>query len=380
MADPIALSLNFSRPDSDRFGLQVFRASENVVDSRALLEAIVGHAADIVILRVPAGAHPELQRLGRYALHPIHADTLVYYQASLEAIKPSSPRNQDLEFFEAAGADAIELYALATAAFSGYVSHYHANPRLDPARILEGYAEWASSYFTYQQHGLIAWTARRQGVLLAFICCRYEPETKTCEVALNGVHPDHWRSGIYTDLLRYVQVEFRRRGYRSMRISTQIWNYAVQKVWSREGFSMEQAFDTFHLNAMLSAGTSLIERELVFNASGVLAGGVAEDDDKVGGYEDTTHRKMTRALVGQRGLIGADVSAIIASEMCLLGSEFGGAETALLQPILPGRAYMLQIRGLDTADDSGCIPTIATIRDSAGSLCLLRYSDLFKQN
>lgn len=378
MADPTPVALKFSRPDSDRFGLRVFRANAAGVDSQALFEAIVGNAADIVILRLPAGAHPELQQLGRYALHPIHADTLVYYQLPLAGIEPKSPHNEDLKFSEATEADAVELDALVTAAFSGYVSHYHANPRLDPPRILEGYADWASGYLTDKGHGSIAWVARRKGVLLAFICCRHDPETETCEVVLNGVHPDHWRGGIYTDLIRYTQEEFRGRGYRSMRISTQIWNYAVQKVWSREGFSLDQAFDTFHINAMLSAGTTLTERELVLSTAGVHLATGAEDAPNVARDQTTAHRTATSALVGQGVLAGVEMSALLEREIGLLGAEIERADMALLQPIQPGRAHTLQIRGLATADASGCIPTVITIRDSAGSLCLLSYSDLKK--
>ncbi|MGI8561619.1 MAG: GNAT family N-acetyltransferase [Luteimonas sp.] len=381
MTDPAPVALTLSRPDSDRFGLLVFRANAADIDSRTLFEAIVGNAADIVILRVPAGTHPELQQLGRYALHPIHADTLVYYQLPLADIEPNAPRNQDLEFSEVNEGDAIELDALVTAAFSGYVSHYHANPRLDPARILEGYAQWASGYLADKGRGSIAWVARRQGVMLAFICCRHDPQQETCEVVLNGVHPDHWRGGIYTDLLRYTQGEYRRRGYRSMRISTQIWNYAVQKVWNREGFSLDQAFDTFHINAMLSAGEMLVERGLVLGIEGVARLGSDTADAKAFAREDAAaHRAATVPLVAQGVLANGELSRILATEIARLGAELVSADVALLEPIQPGRTHTLQIRGLFRADSSGCIPTVITIRDSAGSLCLLCYSDLMKKH
>src|SRR3546814_5792516 len=56
--------------------------------------------------------------------------------------------------------------------------------------------------------------------------------------------PEHAGGGLYGDLIRYTQARFRALGYRRMKVSTQVWNLAVQKVWSREGFSLVQAYDT----------------------------------------------------------------------------------------------------------------------------------------
>ena len=82
-----------SRLDSDRFGMRIFRARTAELDGGRLFREIVAKEADVAIVRVPAGAGGQLQRLGRYGMHPIHADTLVYYRAPLGEREPLPSRN-----------------------------------------------------------------------------------------------------------------------------------------------------------------------------------------------------------------------------------------------------------------------------------------------
>lgn len=381
MNDSIPPVLSLSRLDSDRFGLRVFRGRAAEVDGGQLFHEIVTNAADIAILRIPAGTGQQLQLLGRYGLHPIHADTLVYYQVPLVAHEPKPLRNHDLVFAEATERDALELNTLVTGAFDGYVSHYHANPRLDPALILAGYAEWAAGYLAGRGHGRIAWVARRNGVILAFICCSHDEQKQECEVVLNGVHPDHWGGGIYGDVIRHTQAQYRQRGYRTMKISTQIWNFAVQKVWNREGFVLDQAYDTFHVNAMLSAGDVLVERELVFSTEQVVQfAAVTGDTNAVYLDDDAARREGFESRISHGMLAGSELSRIFGTEIPGVGTLFLRADMVFLKPIYPGRAHTLQIRYPSHVPAAGYIPTVTTIRDSAGSLCLLCYSDLLKKN
>ena len=64
--------------------------------------------------------------------------------------------------------------------------------------------------------------------------------------------------GIYGDLIRHTQADFASRGFSTMLVSTQVNNFAVQKVWAREGFHLFEAWDTYHVNALLSAAPELL--------------------------------------------------------------------------------------------------------------------------
>ena len=284
-------------------------------------------------------------------------------------------------FTEATDSDAIELDALVACTFDGYVSHYHANPRLDPALILAGYTEWAAGYLAGQAPGRTAWVARRSGVLVAFACCQHDAQGQECEGVLYGVHPDHSGGGIYGDLIRYTQAQYRARGYRTMTVSTQIWNLAVQKVWGREGFVLDRAYDTFHINAMLSAGDALVERELIFSHDQVAQFAAVTGDTNAVHLDDNAARSAGfDSRISHGMLAGGELSRIFGTEVPGAGTLFLRADMVFLKPIYPGHTHTLRIRYPSQVSASGHIATVATIRDPAGSLCLLCYSDLMKKH
>ncbi|ALN62942.1 acetyltransferase family protein [Lysobacter antibioticus] len=367
--------------DSQRFGLRVFRGILKNVDERALLREMIEGSADIAIIRTPAGSAPQLHRLARYGMAPIHADTLVYYQASLADYAPKPLRNEDLVFSEATPDDKVELDALVATTFDGYVSHYHANPRLSPGAILAGYAEWASGYISREVAGKITWTARRKGRIVAFACCAFDEQAQVCEGVLYGVHPDHAGGGLYGDLIRHTQREFRDRGFVTMKVSTQIWNLAVQKVWAREGFALNFAYDTYHINAMLSAGELLVDRELVFDSEQVRRFAEITGDDNAIHLDDRAAKNEGfEARITHGMLAGGELSRIFGTDIPGPGTLFLRSDFVFMRPIYCGRPHRLHIRYLAPPSAGGHIPAVATIRDAAGRICLLCYSDLLKRS
>lgn len=377
--DPVHTSLSRSLPDSQRFGLRVMRGSIAEIDDRKLIEEIVSAEADVVIIRVPAGSGRKLQRLARVGMHPIHADTLVYYQVSLTQYDPRPLRNADLEFTQAGPGDASDLEALVAGTFVGYNSHYHANPRLDEQKILAGYVEWASGYLTPADETRITWVARRQGRIVAFACCSHDRSAGRCEGILYGVHPEHSGGGLYGDLIRYTQASFRERGFETMEVSTQIWNLAVQKVWSREGFVLNRAYDTFHINAMLSHGEAVVEQELRFSHAQVEQfAALTGDANPVHLNEDSARAAGFDGRISHGMLAGGELSRIFGTVAPGLGTLFLRSELVFLNPIYPGRSYRLVVR-LPTSR-RGYVPAVATIRGLDGSLCLLSYSDLLTRS
>ena len=363
--------------ESARFDYRIGRGLLGEVDDRALLKEIIARELDIAIVRAPAGRCANLQRLSRYGMSPIHADTLVYYELSFPRHQPQALRNQDLNFSPATVEDRDELMALVQTTFDGYISHYHANPMLPADKILAGYAEWATGYLGGDTPEKMTWVARRDSKLVAFACCSTDAAGKMCEGVLYGVHPEHAGGGLYGDLIRYTQAQFLAMGFDCMKVSTQVWNYAVQKVWVREGFSPKQAFDTFHINAMLSAGHLLVDRALVFSEDQVARFAEATGDTNPVHLDHAAARRAGfESRITHGMLAGGEMSRIFGTEIPGPGTLFLRSDLVFLKPIYAGVAHTLQMRYPSTLPLAGHVRAIATIRNPAGELCLLGYNDL----
>jgi acyl dehydratase len=376
MTEASSVDLAFSPLDSARFGLRVFRGKGDRIDDRSFFASLVANGVDVAIVRTPAGT-PGWPRLARYGLQPIHADTLVYYGVDLRAYEPRPLRNTDLEFSEAGDADRASLAALVRTTFEGYTSHYHANPLFDHARILAGYMEWATGYVGAAAPGRITWVARRDGEIVAFACCSDDTAANTCEGVLYGVHPAHAGGGLYGDLIRHTQAVFRARGFGKMEVSTQVWNYAVQKVWAREGFALVRGYDTWHINPMLSGGTPMVDRTLAFDDAQLQRFAEATGDANPVHFDDDAARGAGfPGRISHGMLVGGELSRIFGMETPGPGTLFLRANLVFLKPVFPGRPYRLRVRNAAGGEARGFVPAVATVHDEAGALCVLCYSDL----
>jgi Acetyltransferases len=242
--------LTLSEADSNRFGLRIARGQLDDTPGAAstLLRDLRELDAEIAIFRVPAGSTNLLLELIDSGLSPIHADTLVYHSRNLSEPIPDEPSTMAWSIQPAAINDGPAIAAVAQHSFGSYRSHYHANPLLDPARIAEGYAEWATSFIRQDSPALETWVAQRDGQVIAFATCRLSLPEHDAEIVLNAVSPDQEGQGVYGSLLRQILRAYRIRHFEHVRISTQVWNYRVQRAWTRAGFVLTHAYDTYHLN------------------------------------------------------------------------------------------------------------------------------------
>ena len=363
-----------SVPDSRRFGLQVVRGHvDDDVPARVLAEAILASAADVAILRTPAGRPQHVQRLGRWGLPVLHADTLVYYRCDLQRHEPAPLRNADLAFALAQPADLPEVRDLIAHTFRGYTSHYHANPLFDAQAILDGYQEWAEGHAGDDACSL--WLARREGRVVAFAACREHPGG-IAEGVLYGVAPDAAGGGVYGDLIRHTQRASRARGAHAMKVSTQVHNHAVQKVWAREGFQLDASLDTWHVNALLSAGEVLLDRALSFSAAQIQRFAEVSGDANPLHVDDHAARAAGfEGRIAHGVLAAAELSRILGTESPGPGTIIGRLDLAFLRPLLADAPYRLVVRvpgGLRT----GPMQAIAQIHDPEGRPCLLARSDI----
>lgn len=254
--------LEYSPVESCRFGMNVYRGIVDQIDQRLILANIISEKVDIAILRLPADQQAQLSRFDEVGLPYIVADTLVYYDVDLTSNSIKELINKDLSFIECSAKHEKILDSLVDKIFKGYTNHYNSNPFLPNSDILEGYKEWARSFIIASNSGKKAWIVKCGENYIGFACCAYDDFK--CTAVLYGILPEASGKGVYGDLIRFTQKYFKEKQYKLMEISTQIQNYASQKVWAREGAVLKKAYITVHVNSFMNYSATKKE---VFNIS-----------------------------------------------------------------------------------------------------------------
>jgi RimJ/RimL family protein N-acetyltransferase len=327
--------------ESARFGLRTFRATLTDFDAEALFRELVEHNADLAILRLPPRNSAMLLELERHGLRPLHADTLVTYECRLQESEPNPVRNPSI-IGPARPEDEKAIVELVSTIFRDYPNHYRANPLLDPADVVAGYCEWALAHL--HAENLIAWLARVNGRVAAIACSSFDRDRHVCHGVLHGVHPDFSGSGIYTDLIRYTQHYFRHRGYKLLKISTQVCNLPVQRVWGKEGFVLTEVLDTFHINALLDQ------------------------------QRDCVRMSMKLADPGQRGSSLAEAAACFLGTAIATRGNFSHStgmdcDVAIHAPLKPDHEYAVHVREYLRTHVPNRAICSATLHDLSGAIC-----------
>lgn len=239
----------YSELESRRFGYRVFRGNADHIDPQQTLIFLLNNEVDIAILRLPSMHTDIFAALNELGMPYIVADTLVHYHCNLSTYEPKTIMNKDLSFEATTERDVPVIDELVSSIFRDYTNHYYANPFMKKKDILEGYKEWVRNYITGKQSGRLSWVVKKSNQLAGFITCSFENDL--CEGVLYGVRSELAGGGVYSDYIRFSQNYFKKKGFKTMKVSTQVHNFAVQKVWAREGFYMREAFNTIHLNSFL---------------------------------------------------------------------------------------------------------------------------------
>lgn len=249
-----AIFLNDSVLDSRRFGIRVARGQVPAsASSDDVVSAVLANDATLIILRTDAGDSDAIVRLQRLGWPVIHADSLVYYGVKLAA-QPHEALPEGVR--PAIDADREAIHEIAEHGFAGYRSHYAANPLLPQDEILAGYVQWAKSRLAPTNSGACTWVVTVEGRVAGFATCDLAADKSTVEIVLNAVHPQFSRRGLYGRLLKGILRHYANQSYRRLVISTQLWNYTVQRQWTRAGLILERAYDTYHIDRRLRARES----------------------------------------------------------------------------------------------------------------------------
>lgn len=241
--------LTFSPLESARFGLRIFRGVFDAPDARVVADLVAREDVDIAILRVPAHKVGMAAELASAGLPAFVADTLVHYGADIGTLALAAPRDPSLRMRSALPSD---IESVARQVFTGYVSHYNANPYLETKRIPDGYAEWAAHHAVANDEGRAAYLMEAGMNVVGFSCTQTLLNIGEMRGILNGVLPQSRGRGLYRDMLRLLLQRCKSEGLARFAIATQSHNTSVQRVWTSEGLLLEREEATIHVNAFLT--------------------------------------------------------------------------------------------------------------------------------
>jgi acyl dehydratase len=357
----------------------MFRAQLRTIEPKQLLAEIIETRADVVVARIPAEQQHELARLDRVGVPYLVADTLLYYSCDLTRYAPAPLRNAELQFREASPDDHALLNELVREIFADYRNHYSSNPLL-AADLIPAYQEWVRSYATGSDAAHRCWLASRAGEVVAFATCALHPE-QVGEGVLYGVRPAAAGGGVYGDLIRFTQRTYLDAGCVRFRVSTQAQNYAVQKVWSREGFHVDEALLTLHLNPLLSASTRPVEEfELLFSDEEVRACAELTGDSNAIHLDDAAARAAGLSGRIAHGILGTGaVSRYFGTVFPGHGTLFTGYTFRFLAPILPGKRYRVRVSFPVAQPLRGAYRAVAIVSSEEGQICFIGWCDLVRR-
>lgn len=375
------VTLNFAKEESQRFGIRVFRGMAEEIDEKEILHDVIESEVDLAILRIPSKYHHKINRLNRTGLPYIVADNLVYYYVELNNYNPRELRNKNLEFIKCELGHVVILNQLVDECFKDYSNHYYSNPYLDKNGVLEGYKEWARCYISSEESGRLSWLVQVDGRFIGFATCSFNKEQDEAEGVLYAVTPEAAGSGVYGDIIRFTQSFFKAQGFKWMKVSTQIQNYAVQKVWSREGFFLKKAYDTVHINSFMHHS---VIREESFSLE--VTPQDIQDFGRVSGDFNPVHFDsefaMSKGLEGRIAhglLINSIASKYYGMSYPGIGTLFMGYSYKFLKPLYIGQKYMIRISFPMIDSKKGIYLSMIQVRDSNQNIQMFSYSDLYKK-
>ena len=371
-------SLKYSPIESRRFGLRIYRGLLDDINPDEILSTILRQNVDVAIISIPVEIQDTLSRLQETGIPYLIADTLVYYHVDLTIHKPREPRNKGLEFIKVYPEHFEILDNLVSEIFSGYKNHYTSNPFLS-VDLIEVYKEWARSYVTNDANSKRAWLVKRANQFIGFVTCAFEGEES--EIVLNGVVPSAAGMGVYGDLIKFLQRFFKDNGYTVMKVSTQVHNYAVQKVWSREGFVMRQSFLTIHINSLMNV-SRIAKRTIDCTVSTEDVrkyGHMFGDTNRLHFDEEYARSKRFEGRIAHELLASSAISKYYATEFPCDGTVCIGYSYKFLRPIYLDLPYQAEISFPFVNRTKGIYKSLVKIVDSNGDICLFSYIDLMKK-
>lgn len=231
----------FSQLDSDRFGIRVARAQIVPETLSRVLDFCAAEKIDLLIARCASGDLAAAQGMETQGFQLM--DTLVYYGFDLS--RRAMPEDKSVfHVRRVRSEDHEQVRTIASAAFKGYMGHYHADRRLDRDKCDQAYASWAERSCSKAAADEVL-VAEQDRDVAGFGTLRMNSPQET-EGLLFAVAPRFQGRGVCPSLMLHSLGWTRSQGAQRMLISTQITNVSMQKVWCRVGFEFSHSYYTFH--------------------------------------------------------------------------------------------------------------------------------------
>lgn len=237
---------HLSELDQARFGIVTVKAGafDQVTDVADTLAFCAANRAQLLIARVDAEhvavAHA-LEERGA-----LLCDTLVFYRLPVVRARDQSNEHVSSIFVrDARPEDAASLTSIARTAFTGYLGHYHADPRLPRHACDEVYVSWCAAIHRGDDARSAVIVAEDANGVCGFLTIRNDGST--LELVLSGLARRVEGRGVYRRLVASGVDRAVTERCKAVVTSTQITNFAVQRVWVKQGFAMTGATHTFHL-------------------------------------------------------------------------------------------------------------------------------------
>lgn len=248
----------YSKVDSDRFQLQIFR--DHLQDIRSIdWQDLFQKKVDIAILRLSSKQQHELHGLDELGIPFIVADTLVEYTTKTSTRQPSL-MNQHMTVVEPSNdKDWKAVDMMVEKCFTGYTNHYYSNPYLDKTGNIEGYKEWVRS--CQGEHGA-TFMVLNDNTHVGFFSVQYKDGE--AHGGPGGIVPEFEGSGLYLDFHKLLPSLIEKKGIKTLKTSTQVQNLMVQRQWTMSGWHFTSSALTLHLNLFIGKATSAIKKEKVY--------------------------------------------------------------------------------------------------------------------
>jgi hypothetical protein len=366
-----------SEKESSRFNMNILRVKMEDINVKELNEHILAENVDLTILRIPCEKGDQISKLQILGYPYFQADTLVYYYVDFNIYIPSEIKNKDLVFNLATNSDKGDISGLVDMIFPGYTNHYNSNPYIDKQNIIEGYKEWVLDFI--EKENKYVFLVKKNNKNIGFATCSVEDSE--AEGVLYGVLPEAAGGGVYSDLIRFTQNYMKNLEINVMKVSTQVQNYAVQKVWGREGFVLLKSYSTIHINSFLKYSCLPIRNfEINISEDSIEKYGELSGDINPVHFDNNFAKKQGFPSRIAHGLIAnAELSKYFGMDFPGNGTLFLSYYYKFIRPLYPNKKYKVIISVPFYNKVKNLYLCLAKIYDNEDNLCLLSYNDLIKK-
>jgi hypothetical protein len=242
-------SIRDSPTEKTRFGIDVYRCDvpvgSSILDSE-IVSICEDSKADLMILRAPS-TRVKLGALLSQSKYKkaFQADTLVYYELDTSIFKTPLMTAGKVTLLQSTDLNRIQQFeSLINQTFHDYSNHYSANPRLESLNVADGYLEWTLGLLTKPKCATFIHCTNSE-YIDGWITI--EEDVDYVEMVIGGTDPRARGTGAYMRMVYAIvnhSLDIRKR---YIRVSTQITNSDVMRVWHKNGFRFSGSINTFHI-------------------------------------------------------------------------------------------------------------------------------------